>query len=50
MDRKQPGEPEKTATAMIKVVESENPPLRLSLGTDAVGAIENKLESVKTEL
>lgn len=40
----------KAATAMIKVVESENPPLRLALGTDAIGAIENKLESVNTEL
>lgn len=35
---------------MIKVVESEKPPLRLPLGADAVSTIENKLKSVKTEL
>lgn len=50
MDGKQPGDPDKAAQAMIKVVESDNPPLRLALGADAVGAIEAKLESVKTEL
>lgn len=32
MDGKQPGDPDKGAKAMIEVVESENPPLRLALG------------------
>jgi NAD(P)-dependent dehydrogenase (short-subunit alcohol dehydrogenase family) len=50
MDGKQPGDPDQAAIAMIKVVESNNPPLRLALGADAVGMIEAKLESVKTEL
>ena len=50
MDGKQPGDPDKAAIAMIKVVESNNPPLRLALGADAVSMIEAKLESVKTEL
>jgi NAD(P)-dependent dehydrogenase (short-subunit alcohol dehydrogenase family) len=50
MDGKQPGDPVKAAAAMIQAVESENPPLRLALGADAIGAIEAKLESVKTEL
>ncbi len=50
MDGKQPGDPDRAAIAMIKVVESNNPPLRLALGADAVGMIEAKLESVKTEL
>lgn len=50
MDGKQPGDPDKAAQAMIQVVESNNPPLRLALGVDAVSAIEAKLESVKTEL
>lgn len=50
MDGKQPGDPDKAAQAMIKVVESDNPPLRLALGADAVSAIEAKLESVKAEL
>jgi len=50
MDGKQPGDPAKAAEAMIQVVESDNPPLRLALGADAVGAIEEKLKSVKEEL
>ena len=35
---------------MIQAVNSDNPPLRLALGADAVGAIETKLESVKAEM
>lgn len=50
IDGKQPGDPVKAAEAMIQAVDSDNPPLRLALGADAVGAIETKLESVKTEL
>lgn len=50
MDGKQPGDPDKAAQAMIQVVESDNPPLRLALGADAVGAIDEKLKSVKAEL
>ncbi|MBW4581203.1 MAG: SDR family NAD(P)-dependent oxidoreductase [Tildeniella nuda ZEHNDER 1965/U140] len=50
MDGKQPGDPDKAAAAMIQVVESDKPPLRLALGADAVGAIDAKLESVKAEL
>jgi NAD(P)-dependent dehydrogenase (short-subunit alcohol dehydrogenase family) len=50
MDGKQPGDPDKAAAAMIQVVESDNPPLRLALGADAVAAIEEKLKSVKAEL
>lgn len=50
MDGKQPGDPDKAAAAMIQVVESDNPPLRLALGADAVAAIDAKLESVKAEL
>jgi NAD(P)-dependent dehydrogenase (short-subunit alcohol dehydrogenase family) len=50
MDGKQPGDPLKAALAMIQAVESENPPLRLALGVDAIGAIEAKLDSMKTEL
>lgn len=49
-DGKQPGDPKKAAKAMIQVVESDNPPLRLALGADAVNAISEKLESVKAEL
>lgn len=50
MDGKQPGDPNKAAEAMIQAVESDNPPLRLALGADAVETIEEKLESVKAEL
>lgn len=50
MDGKQPGEPLKAVAAMIQVVESDNPPLRLALGEDAVNGITQKLESMKAEL
>jgi NAD(P)-dependent dehydrogenase (short-subunit alcohol dehydrogenase family) len=49
-DGQQPGDPRKAARAVIKAVESANPPLRLPLGADAVGAIEAKLEAVKKEI
>lgn len=48
-DGKQPNDPAKAA-AMIQVVESENPPLRLALGEDSVNLITQKLESMKAEL
>ncbi|MEM8830908.1 MAG: SDR family oxidoreductase [Cyanobacteria bacterium P01_G01_bin.19] len=50
VDGKQPGDPAKAVAAMIQAVESGNPPLRLPLGADAVGAIETKLESVKADV
>ncbi len=49
-DGKQPGDPDKAAQAMIEAVESDNPPLRLALGEDAVNGIDEKLKSVKVEL
>lgn len=49
-DGKQPGDPRRAAQAMIKVVESENPPLRLPLGEDAIVAIETELEKVKNDI
>ena len=50
IDGKQPGDPVKAAAAMIQVVESENPPLRLALGEDSVNGITQKLNSMKAEL
>ncbi|MFN6562974.1 MAG: oxidoreductase [Nostoc sp. ChiSLP01] len=50
LEFKEPGDPKKAALAIIKVVNSKNPPLRLALGEDAIYAINAKLESVKTEL
>jgi NAD(P)-dependent dehydrogenase (short-subunit alcohol dehydrogenase family) len=41
-DGKQPGDPRKAAEAMVAVVESEEPPLRLLLGADAYGVWEQK--------
>ncbi|MFB2772388.1 oxidoreductase [Pelatocladus sp. BLCC-F211] len=46
----EPGDPKKAALAMIKAVDSDNPPLRLVLGEDAISAINAKLDSVKAEL
>lgn len=39
---KQAGDPKKAALAMIQVVESENPPLRLMLGSDAYSLWEQR--------
>ncbi|KAF3887274.1 MULTISPECIES: oxidoreductase [Nostocales] len=50
VDGKQPGDPKKAALAIIQAVKSDNPPLRLVLGEDAVSAINGKLDSVKAEL
>jgi NAD(P)-dependent dehydrogenase (short-subunit alcohol dehydrogenase family) len=50
MNGKQPGDPDKAALAIIQAVTSNNPPLRLALGADAVNAIDAKLKSVKEEL
>lgn len=49
-DGKQPNDPAKAAAAMIQVIESDNPPLRLALGEDSVSLITQKLESMKAEL
>ena len=50
MDGQQPGNPAKAAQAIVQVVESPDPPMRLALGTDAMSLIQGKLESVKTDL
>ncbi len=49
-DGNQPGDPVKAVAAMIQVVETENPPLRLPLGADAVNGMEEKMESVKQNI
>ncbi|MDR3678521.1 MAG: oxidoreductase [Flavipsychrobacter sp.] len=46
----QPGDPVKGAKAIIKAVESTEPPLRLPLGSVAVDAILDKLHSVEQEI
>jgi short-subunit dehydrogenase len=50
MDGQQPGDPVKAAQAIGQAVESSHPPMRLALGTDAMSLIQEKLESVKTDL
>ncbi|MBW4666588.1 MAG: SDR family NAD(P)-dependent oxidoreductase [Cyanomargarita calcarea GSE-NOS-MK-12-04C] len=47
---KLPGNPRKAALAMIKVVDSDNPPIRLALGADTVETVEGALEFMKSEL
>jgi NAD(P)-dependent dehydrogenase (short-subunit alcohol dehydrogenase family) len=45
----QPGDPVRAALAMIKVVETENPPLRLLLGAAALKGARLKLEELKKD-
>jgi NAD(P)-dependent dehydrogenase (short-subunit alcohol dehydrogenase family) len=49
-DGKQPGDPRRAAEAIWDVTRAEDPPLRLFLGADAVGAAEQKLDAAKKEL
>jgi len=46
----QDGDPVKGAAAIIEIVESNNPPLRLVLGKDSFDLIHQKLAQVKEEL
>lgn len=48
-NQQQPGDPQKLAVAMIKLVQSANPPLRLALGTDTLRVIDAKLAAVQAE-
>ena len=45
----QPGDPARAAAAIIKIVEAEQPPLRLLLGAAAVKGARNKLEILKAD-
>jgi NAD(P)-dependent dehydrogenase (short-subunit alcohol dehydrogenase family) len=47
---KQPGNPARAALAMIKVVESEHPPVHLLLGTDAVKFVREKIATLTKEI
>jgi NAD(P)-dependent dehydrogenase (short-subunit alcohol dehydrogenase family) len=46
----QPGDPAKAAEAIINALDADPPPLRLVLGADAIGNIEERLERVKGEM
>jgi NAD(P)-dependent dehydrogenase (short-subunit alcohol dehydrogenase family) len=46
----QPGDPDKAAQALLKLVEAKNPPIRLFLGEDALGLVAQKLDQMKSEI
>lgn len=46
----QPGDPQKAARVIIELAESEEVPLRILLGTDAVNIISKELEAQQREL
>ncbi|MFA5956716.1 oxidoreductase [Hyphomicrobium sp.] len=46
----QPGDPDKAAQALLRLVEAEKPPTRLFLGEDALGLVAQKLDHMKTEI
>ncbi|MCV3208005.1 oxidoreductase [Mesorhizobium sp. YC-39] len=47
---RQPGDPAKAAQALLKLVGSDNPPVRLYLGADALKLVEDKIEAMKAEI
>jgi NAD(P)-dependent dehydrogenase (short-subunit alcohol dehydrogenase family) len=46
----QPGDPDRAAQALLRLVDAEKPPTRLFLGEDALGLVAQKLEQMKTEM
>ncbi|MEO6405425.1 MAG: oxidoreductase [Ferruginibacter sp.] len=46
----QPGDPARAAAAIIKVVESENPPVRLLLGAGALKGARNKITELNADI
>ncbi len=46
----QPGDPARAAQAMLELVEAEDPPVRLYLGADALGLVEDKIEAMRREI
>jgi hypothetical protein len=49
-DGKQKGDPLRAVHAMMQVVDSPNPPLRLVLGAAALQRLRSKLDSVQKEV
>ncbi len=49
MSGKQLGNPKKLGEAVVKLVNSENPPAHLLLGSDAIKLVEQKLENLRAE-
>lgn len=50
IDGTQPGDPDKAALAMIELVEMNNPPIHLILGSEAFDIAENKLNALQKEI
>jgi NAD(P)-dependent dehydrogenase (short-subunit alcohol dehydrogenase family) len=50
MDGAQPGDPAKAAKAILEALDSDDPPLRLALGNDAVDSIRGPHERLRTDL
>jgi hypothetical protein len=50
MHGRQPGDPRKLALALLRIVNSSEPPLRFLAGADAVGMFEQKLEGARNDL
>jgi len=46
----QPGDPARAAQALLALVASDEPPVRLYLGADALGLVDAKIESMKAEI
>lgn len=46
----QPNDPELAAEAIIKLIESDEPPLHLALGNDAIKTIQGKIERLQQDL
>jgi hypothetical protein len=47
---KQPGDPSKLAKAMLRLADSDHPPVRLPLGSDTVAKLREKNAFVDREL
>jgi NAD(P)-dependent dehydrogenase (short-subunit alcohol dehydrogenase family) len=47
---KQAGDPSKAAQVLLRIVTSQNPPVHLLLGTDAVTLVREKIEALKNEI
>lgn len=46
----QPGDPAKAARALLVLVDAANPPVRLFLGDDALGLVDQKLDEMRGEI
>ncbi len=46
----QPGDPAKAAQVLLALIEAPHPPVRIFLGDDALGLVEQKLDGMKAEI